>query len=85
MMTPDRGCLADALASRTGWALERVLFALAGSVTLLGAAVAAVVSPWFLLLVAFVAVNQWLLVALGDCPMSLILTRAFYLQPGAPR
>lgn len=80
MIVPDRNCPADALSSRTGWALERVLFALAGTVTLLGAALAAVVSPWFLVLVAFVGVNQWLFVAVGACPVSLVLTRAFGLR-----
>ena len=45
------------------WPLERVLFALAGTITLLSAVLAAVVSPWFLLLTAFVGVNQWLYVA----------------------
>ena len=85
MIAPDRSCPADALASRTGWTLERALFALAGTVTLLGAGLAAVVSPWFLLLIAFVGANQWLFVALGDCPMSLILTRTFHLQRGATR
>ena len=40
------------------WPLERVLFALAGTMTLLSAALAALVSPWFLLLTAFVGVNQ---------------------------
>lgn len=85
MIRAHRSCPADTVASRTGWALERVLFALAGTVTLLGAGLAAVVSPWFLLLIAFVGVNQWLFVALGDCPMSLILTRAFRLQRGATR
>jgi hypothetical protein len=44
------------------WPLERVLFALAGTVTLLSAGLAAVVSPWFLLLTAFVGFNQWLYV-----------------------
>jgi hypothetical protein len=57
------------------WPLERVLFALAGSVTLLSALLAATVSPWFLLLTVFVGLNQWLYVALGACPASLILTR----------
>jgi hypothetical protein len=42
------------------WPLERVLFALAGSVTLLSAGLAALISPWFLVLTAFVGVNQWL-------------------------
>lgn len=64
----------------TGWPLERALFAIAGTVTLLSAALAAVVSPWFLLLTAFVGVNQWLFVAVGACPVSLVLTRVFGLR-----
>lgn len=63
-----------------GWPLERALFALAGTVTLLSAGLAALISPWFLLLTAFVGVNQWLFVAVGDCPASLILRRAFGLR-----
>ncbi|HEY4897818.1 MAG TPA: hypothetical protein VII01_17240 [Solirubrobacteraceae bacterium] len=62
-----------------GWPLERVLFALAGSMTLLSAALSALVSPWFLLLTAFVGVNQWLFVVFGACPASLILRRLFSL------
>jgi len=62
------------------WALERVLFALAGTMTLLSAALAALVSPWFLLLSAFVGVNQWLYVLLGACPASLVLQRALGLR-----
>ena len=69
--------------SRRGWPLERVLFALAGSVTLLSALLAAIVSPWFLLLTAFVGVNQLLYVAAGACPASLLLTRLFGLRPAA--
>ena len=57
----------------TRWPLERILFAMAGTVTLLGALLAAVVSPWFLLLVALAGVNQWLYVALRGCPASLVL------------
>ncbi len=64
----------------TGWPLERALFAMAGTVSLLSAALAAVVSPWFLLLTAFVGVNQWLFVAVGACPVSLVLTRVFGLR-----
>ena len=63
-----------------GWPLERVLFSLAGTVTLLSALLVAVVSPWFLLLTAFVGVNQWLFVVLGACPASLVLTRLFSLR-----
>ena len=59
------------------WPLERVLFALAGTVTLISALLAAVVSPWFLLLTAFVGINQWLYVTVGACPASLVLGRLF--------
>jgi hypothetical protein len=57
------------------WPLERVLFALAGSPTLLSVLLALLASPWFLLLAAFVGLNQWLFVAVGACPASLLLER----------
>jgi len=57
------------------WPLERVLFALAGSMTLLSVLLALLAGPWFLLLAAFVALNQWLFVAVGACPASLVLER----------
>jgi hypothetical protein len=66
----------------TGWPLERALFAMAGTVTLVSAVLAAVVSPWFLVLTALVGVNQWLYVAVGACPASLVLTRIFGLRSG---
>jgi len=59
------------------WPLERVLFALAGSVTLVSILLAAIVTPWFLLLTAFVGLNQWLYVIVGGCPASLVLERFF--------
>ena len=65
---------------RRGWPLERVLFALAGTVTLASAVLAAFVSPWFLTLTAFVGVNQWLSVVVGACPASVILGRIFDLR-----
>jgi hypothetical protein len=68
-------------AGRRGWPLERALFALAGTVTLLSAALVALVSPWFALLTAFVGVNQWLFVLVGACPASLLLTRLAGLRP----
>jgi len=64
----------------TGWPLERALFAMAGTVTLLSAALAVAISPWFLLLTIFVGVNQWLYVIVGACPVSLVLTRVFGLR-----
>jgi hypothetical protein len=57
------------------WPLERVLFALAGSITLASSALAVLVSPWFLLLTAFVGLNQWLFVVAGTCPAALFLER----------
>lgn len=67
--------------ARLRWPLERVLFALAGTMTLLSATLAATVSPWFLLLTAFVGINQWLYVTVGACPASLVLGRMLGLQP----
>lgn len=61
--------------STARWPLHRALFALAGTVVLLSVGLAALVSPWFLLLAAFVGVNQLVYVALGDCPASLVLRR----------
>ena len=54
---------------------KSILFALAGTMTLLSALLAATISPWFLLLTAFVGINQWLYVRFGNCPASLILGR----------
>jgi hypothetical protein len=70
---------------RPRWALERVLFLLAGTMTLLGALLSAVVSPWFLLLVAFVGANQLIYVAVGDCPSSWLLHRFLGFERGCPR
>jgi hypothetical protein len=72
-MIPPAPCAA------TGWPLERVLFAMAGSVTLVSALLAAVVTPWLLLLTAFVGISQWLYVLTGSCPASFVLERAFGL------
>jgi len=69
-----------AIGGTSRWPLERVLFALAGTMTLLSALLAALVSPWFLLLTAFVGVNQWLYVVVGACPASLALRRLFSLR-----
>ena len=55
--------------------MERVLFALAGGMTLLSVVLIVLVSRWFLLLTAFVGVNQWLYVLFGACPASIGLGR----------
>ena len=48
------------LSDTTRWPLERVLFALAGTMTLLSAVLATTVSPWVLRRTVVVGVNQWL-------------------------
>lgn len=73
------------LRSWRGWPLERVLFALAGTMTGLSAVLSALVSPWFLLLTGFVALNQLLLVSLGNCPASLILRHVFGFESRCQR
>lgn len=64
------------------WPLEKVLFTLAGFMVLLSALLALVVSPWFLALTAFVGLNQLAYAALGACPSSLIIAKAFGVRPG---
>jgi hypothetical protein len=67
------------------WPLERLLFALAGSLTLLSVLLTVLVSPWLLLLAVFVGLNQWLFVAVGACPASLLLERAAGIDRRCPQ
>ncbi len=57
------------------WPLERMLFLMAGTVTIASVLLALLVSPWFLLLTAFVGLSQWMFVVFGDCPSSLVLRK----------
>lgn len=57
------------------WSKQRTLFTLAGSFTIVGTALAAVVNPWFALIPALVGANQLLLASTGWCPMSVLLDR----------
>lgn len=77
-MSSDERCDAT-----SRWPLERALFLMAGTVTILSAVFAAAVSPWFLLLTGFVGLNQWLYVLVGACPASLVMSRFFGLRPAA--
>lgn len=63
-MMPGMAATAPACVPTDRWVLRRLLFLLAGSFTLLGTALAAFVSPWFLLMLA-----------VGWCPVSLLLGR----------
>jgi hypothetical protein len=71
--------------ARAAWPLERVLFALAGTVILLTVLLAATVSPWWLLLGAFAGANQLAFAAFGDCVASLVLRRFFGFESGRAR
>jgi len=71
--------------SAAAWPLERILFAMAGTVTLVAAFLAATVSPWWLLLAAFVGVNQLAFVVSGDCVASVVLRKAFGVERGCVR
>ena len=63
-----------------GWSLERVLFAMAGTVALVSALLAVTVSSWFLALTAFAGASQWLYATVGFCPASLVVERVFHLR-----
>lgn len=69
----------------SAWPLERILFLMAGTMTALSALLSAFVSPWFLLLTGFVAVNQLAFVAFGNCPSSWLLRRYFGVRSARER
>lgn len=64
-----------ALPRHHGWTVDRVVPLLGGTMVLLSAALAAGLSPWWLLLTGFVGANLILYAAAGWCPASLLLTR----------
>lgn len=69
----------------SGWPLGRILFAMAGTVTLASVALAVLASPLWLVLTAFVGVNQLAFIATGDCVASLVLRRVFGVERGCAR
>lgn len=71
--------------NEAAWPLERILFAMAGTMTGLSALLSAFVSPWFLLLTGFVAANQLAFVAFGNCPSSWVLRRYFGVEAACDR
>ena len=77
MTTATNGTVCRATGTRKpGGNKTRILFLLAGSVTLIGVLLSAAVSRWFLLIPTLVGANQLLMAATGWCPMSLLLDRA---------
>jgi hypothetical protein len=71
--------------SRAWRPLERILFALAGTVTLAAVVLAATLGPWWLVLAAFVGFNQLAFVVFGDCVASVRLQRLFGVERGCAR
>lgn len=61
--------------------LDRSIFLMAGTLTLLGTVLGAFVSPWFLLISGFVGLNLLQSSLTGFCPAALILKR-FGVQDG---
>lgn len=80
MNTPIHTDRTDSTSRAAAWPLERVLFAMAGTMTAVSAVLAALVSPWFLILTAFVATSQLLYVTVHACPASLMLQRVTNLK-----
>jgi hypothetical protein len=55
--------------------LDRSIFLLAGTLTLIGTVLGAFASPWWLLLTAFVGLNMLQASITGFCPAAFILRR----------
>ncbi|RHX84207.1 YgaP family membrane protein [Leptospira stimsonii] len=55
------------------WYRERLLFLIAGTVSLIGVTLGLLVNPWGFLLNFLVGINMILFAFAGFCPMSLIL------------
>jgi hypothetical protein len=62
--------------------IDRIVFAFAGSMILLSLALAHWLSPWWLLLAAFVGANEVQASFTGFCPLAILL-RKLGVEPGA--
>ena len=62
--------------------VDRAVMAFAGSVVLVSLALSQLVSPWWLLLTAFVGLNLLQASFTGFCPLAMLL-RKFGLAPGS--
>ncbi len=58
-----------------GMNLDRAVMLFAGAMTLLSAILASVFSPWWLLLTAFVGLNQIQSSVTGVCPAAMVMSR----------
>ncbi len=64
--------------------MENRIRILAGTMVLIGVALAWLVSPWWLLLPTFVGLNLVQSAFTGFCPAELILAKIFHEGPPAP-
>ncbi|HET9474162.1 MAG TPA: DUF2892 domain-containing protein [Steroidobacteraceae bacterium] len=62
--------------------IDRIVLAFAGAMTLLSLVLGFYVSPYWLLLAAFVGLNLFQAAFTGFCPLALILKK-FGVRPGA--
>jgi hypothetical protein len=62
--------------------IDRVVFAFAGTMTLLSLVLGHFVSPYWLLLAAFVGLNMLQSAFTGFCPLAMVL-RKIGVRPGA--
>ncbi|NHA15121.1 DUF2892 domain-containing protein [Thioalkalivibrio sp. XN279] len=61
--------------------IDRFVFAFAGTLVLLGLVLSQLLSPWWLLLPAFVGLNMLQAAFTGFCPLAIILKKSG-VQPG---
>ncbi len=61
--------------------IDRIVLAFAGTMVLVGVTLGWTVSPWWLLLAAFVGLNLFQSAFTGFCPLAMILRR-FGVAPG---
>ncbi len=62
--------------------IDRIVMAFAGAMVLVSVTLAHFVSPWWLLLAAFVGLNMFQAAFTGLCPLAMILKR-LGVRPGA--
>lgn len=62
--------------------VDRIVMAFAGAMVLLSVTLAYFLSPWWLLLAAFVGLNLFQAAFTGFCPLAMML-KHFGVKPGA--
>ncbi|WP_457798391.1 YgaP family membrane protein [Methylocystis sp. S23] len=62
--------------------IDRIVMAFAGTMVLLGVALAHFLSPWWMLLAGFVGLNLLQAAFTGFCPLAMMLKR-MGVKPGA--